>query len=294
MIDRYYDKIIILCYPAGAGGNFLINCLSLSDQCVLRDAVLASQQITSGTSTEEKIKYFQNCLNKSLSDQTWQDLNLGCSNLFGVNHNIYFFEYPEIIQKKFNYVIKQLIDQKKYLFIVAHTTQSLNAYLKFWHQARVIFLTDYHDFINRRNYAPTLDVENLTHYWSMIKGESWPNFPPLCYKEFLQLPETIQQELIIDFHGEIFKWVKTSPTVEELHDQTVSKYISQLGSQTYVWSVEKNFTGNEQQFLEDLSQCAQWAGIKIDASDGQLIDYYKQWLYVIFKIAEINQPVEPA
>lgn len=289
MINQEYNKIIILCYPAGAGGNFLINCLSLTDQCVLRDAKLAEQQLSTGFSVQEKLNYFRNQLKLSLINQRWQDLNLGCSNLFGIDNEMYFFQYPEIIQKKFNYVIEQLINQEKYLFIVAHSTQFLDAYLKFWSQARVIFLTDYRDFVYQRGYGTKVDIKRLTAYWSTVRGDTWPSTPPLTYKQFLQLPDAIQHELEIDFHGEIFKWITPSPTVEELHDCAIIQQLDKLGTRAYTWSVEANFTGNEQNFITNFNKCAQWVGVTVDVSDSELNAYYRHWQDVIFKISKFNQ-----
>jgi hypothetical protein len=132
---RNYDKIVIVCYPHGAGGNFLINCLSLTDQCVLRDSNLAEQQLASGFDVKEKLKYLNDNLEFSKKTKQWNDLNLGCGRLFGIENLLYLTEYPEIIETQFNYIIPQLIKQNKYLFIVAHSIQDIEAYQKFWTNA---------------------------------------------------------------------------------------------------------------------------------------------------------------
>lgn len=290
MINRAYDKIIILCYPGGAGGNFLINCLSLNEQCVLRDAQLAEQQLSNGIRIQEKLDYFQDQLSKSFHTRQWRDLNLGCSNLFGIDNKLYLFEYPEVIERKFNYVIKQLINQEKYLFLVAHTTQYLTAYLKFWTQARVIFFTDYHDFIRKRGYDTKVEINSLTNYWSNVKGEHWPNLPPLNFDEFLQLPDFVRYELLIDFNGEIFKWIEVSPTVEELHDRAVACYLQKLGDRSYKWNVRDNYSGDEQKFLNNLNKCAQWTGITVEATTTGVVEYYRNWLNTISKVNPLSGP----
>lgn len=292
MIDRNYRKVVVLCYPRGAGGNFLINCLSLNDQCVLRDAQLAEQQLFDSISPAEKINYFKDQLIQSLDRKQWQDLNLGCANLFGVDGLSYLLTYPEVIQQKFNYIIPQLISKSKYLFIVAHTTQYLDAYLKFWPQARVIFLTDYSKFIQQRGYVKNPNIKSLSSYWLKVKGVDWPDLPPTSRVEFSQLPKSIQNELKTNFHSEIFKWFETSPTVEELHNLTIAKYNKQMGNQSYMWSVEENFTGDKQKFLDNLNDCAQWLGVTIDVPNETLFDYYNSWLDVIFKISTFILPYE--
>jgi hypothetical protein len=281
MIDRNYNKVVIVCYPGGAGGNFLINCLSLSDQCVLRDAQLAEQQLKFGTSSLEKTNYFLNQLDQTRINNYWNDLNLGCANLFGIENLDYLLNYPDIIKKKFNYIVSELIENNKYLFIVAHSTQYVDAYLKFWPNARTVFLTDYHDFIQRRGYKQKVEIEKLKKYWNTVRGTDWPTSPPISLNEFLQLSTTVQQELNQTFHGEIFRWIETKPTVEELHDRTVEEYSDQMGANAYKWNVQNNFTGNETCFIDELIRCSTWLDITIDASEESILDYYRSWLNVI-------------
>ena len=284
MIDRHYDKVIIFCYPAQAGGNFLINCLSLNDQCVLRNSKLAERQLQSGFTPADKIDYFTTQLNTALAAKKWNDLGLGCSNLFGVDNSIYLNEYPEIIQKKFNYIIPQLIRNSKYLFIAPHTTQYLNAYCNFWTNARTIFLTDYHKFVNNRvKKLPTTNSQ-LIQYWNNVKGPDWPQDPPTSYFEFLQLTDTIQDELTKNFHGEIFRWVDSPPYKQDLHDLTVGQYLQSMGNQCFDWNVANTYSGNESDFFLDLQKCAAWAGLTIDVPESMVIDYYRSWLGVISTI----------
>jgi hypothetical protein len=284
MIDRNYDKVIILCYPAGAGGNFLINCLSLNDQCVLRDSRLAERQLHSGFTSAEKLDYFQTQLDITLTTKKWNDLGLGCNNLFGIDSSAYFFEYPEIIQKKFNYVIPQLIRNNKYLFIVAHTTQHLEACCNFWTNARTIFFTDYHKFVKDRTSKSSTKNLNLIRYWNTVGGPSWPEDPPASYHEFLQLPSIIQEELVTDFHSEIFRWIDSPPLRDDLHDLAVKNYLNSGGDQVTEWNVANNYVGNESKFLIGLHRCADWARIGINVSDSAVLCYYQNWLRVISAI----------
>jgi hypothetical protein len=288
-MNRNYDRIIILCHPRGAGGNFLINCLSLNDQCVFRDSVLAEQQLTSGFNVEKKLSYLQTQLTKSVLINKWGDLDLGCCNLFGIGNQLYVTEYPEIIQTKFSSVVSRLIQQQKYLFIIAHTTQYLEAYLKFWVNARVIFFNNYHNFIQKRGYDDNVNWQTkvrpqLNQYWNTVRDISWPVNPPTTRSEFLQLPKHIQNELLTQFHGEIFRWADNRQLHTNLHDRSIANIAHQLGSRAYEWNVEKTFSGDYPIFFEELHQVANWIGVSIDASRNELEDYYKQWLHAIFKI----------
>ena len=281
MIDRNYDKVVIVCYPPGAGGNFLINCLSLSDQCVLRNSQLAEQQLKVGFDSLQKTNYFSDQLDQTRINNRWNDLGLGCVNLFGIENLDYLLNYPEIIQKKFNYVVAKLIENNKYLFIVAHSTQYLDAYRKFWPRARAVFLTDYHDFVHRRGYKQTVKMQTLKNYWDNVRGLDWPQDPPISSDEFLQLPQTVQEELTQVFHSEIFRWIETEPTVKQLYDLAVKEYSVQMAGNTYKWNVQKNFTGNETDFITELAECSKWLNITLDAPSELILDYYRSWLTVI-------------
>ena len=116
-----YENITILCYPSNAGGNFLINCLSLSDQCVFRDAQLVNKQLQGKFNYYDKIQYLHDQLNISQQNNKWNDLSLGCSNLFGVDNNLYLVEYHELLLFQFDSVINKIIDQKLNMFLVAHS-----------------------------------------------------------------------------------------------------------------------------------------------------------------------------
>lgn len=164
MIDRNYDRITIVCYPAGAGGNFLINCLSLTDNCVLRNAQLADQQLAGKMSVTDKLEYLQAQLKHSKQQQIWNDLGLGCENLFGMPSHGYFDRYPEAIQQRFNAIVPKLIEQQKHLFIVAHTAQYLKAYCKFWTNAKIIVMTDYCDFLQARRFPKFKSQMSIKHW----------------------------------------------------------------------------------------------------------------------------------
>jgi len=276
---RDYDRIIIVCYPMYAGGNFLINSLSLSDQCVLRDAKLAQQQIESGFDVSAKLEYLHSSLESTRYRKTWNDLGLGCYQLFGFTNSEYLTEYHEILEKQFNLVISRLIKQKKYLFIVAHNIPMVNAYRKFWINSRVIFFTRYTQFIQSRfnKHIPP----NLLQYWNDIKGADYPNDPPLNNEDFLRLPGWLQKELVEDFGGEIFRRFAYFDVRAQLFDKNVVDYQTNLGSMALTWDVNASYEASEDQFLLNLHKCANWVGLKIEAKDQDLIDYRRDWLYTI-------------
>jgi hypothetical protein len=254
----------------------------LTDQCVLRDAVLAKTQLVSGFDVVKKLSYLSTKLEQAKQHKRWNDLELGCYNLFGVDNLNYLLEYPEVLEKKFNYIIPQLIDQKKYLFIVAHTMQILEALQKFWTNARVIFFVEYDQFIQQRGYKnSTVDLKKIHQYWATVKGIDWPEQPPLSQSDFLKLPTSVQQELTENFNGEIFRWFDYSDLANELTQRDVYKCHNLLKNKSFIWNVAETFNGDVDKCLLDLHRCADWLGLIIAADNDNIVDYYNIWLETI-------------
>ena len=281
MVDRNYPNIILLCYPIGAGGNFLINCLSLNDQTVLRDWALAEQQLTQGLTADQKLGYLSNKLGQSIRNRKWSDFDLGCSNLFGVDIYDWFNEYPEILQRRFHPVVSKLMYHNKMLFLISHTTQHLDALVQFWKKPKVILFTDYHEFVKRRR-VEDASLQQLKNYWSTIRDDSWPSTPPTTLQEFNHLPKTIQTELQEFFNGEIFRWIQVKPTKSDLHDLTIRERQKQLNY--FEWNVAENFNGDFARFRKNLQNCASWAGLDIVVTDQELEQFYRNWLRAIDQV----------
>lgn len=283
---RDYDRVILFCYPQMAGGNFVINSMSWNDDCVLRDARLAQQQLEYGLTAQDKLAYYQTKMHQALDGARWSDLDLGCLHLFGVDNFEYLTDYPELIERRFNHIVTDLVEQNKYLFIVGHTPIMIQGYLKFWHNARVVFMTDSAEFIARRvsNKLGPNNVRKVNDYWSSIAGSDWTCTPPYSYREFVQLPEFIQQELTGIFHGEIFKFFDDiHPTKEELYEQGCQELIAELGSRAYTCNTQKLFS-NTTGLITELTRCAQWIGIDIQAHHNLILEYYAQWTDTIARV----------
>jgi len=282
MIYRHYDKVIIVCYPKNAGGNFLINCLSLNNDSVLRSVELAQQQLDHSLSPGEKLQYLRAQLKHSRETNQWKDFGLGCVQLFGITNHVYLQEYPEVIEYQFNSVVPRLIDNKKYLFIVAHNILYIDAYLKFWPNARVIFFTEYRNFVRQR--MPKINTNDLTRYWNSIRDENCPNQVPTTYDKFATLPENIKLQLLNSTFGGTFKNLSMYNTKFRLHDADLLTYIEKFKDKGHVWNVDKTFGGNSVIFLEELKKCANWTGVTVDVPDSDIQEFYKNWLNVIFNL----------
>lgn len=260
--------------------------MSFGDNCVLRDARLAQQQLEHGFSAQDKLAYYQAKMNQAIEGARWSDLDLGCVHLFGIDNFEYLTDYPELIQRRFNYIIADLVKQNKYLFIVGHTPIMIEGYLKFWHNARAVFMTDSAEFIAQRtsNKLGPNNVKKVNNYWASIAGSDWPQVPPYSYQEFLALPEFIQQELTSIFHGEIFKFFDDiHPTKEELYEQGTQELIQQLGSRAYTCNTQQLYS-SPANLISELTNLSQWIGIDIQAHHNLILDYYAQWTNTISQV----------
>lgn len=144
------NNLIIVCYPGWAGGKFLINCLGLSDDAVFQSAALARMQLEGNFSQKQKSEYLKNESDKI--ENTWNDLNLGCWQLFGINSANYHTLSADKIRSldSFNPIMTELTASSKKFFIVAHSGTILEKILKVWPNARIIYFKNCTSFINFR------------------------------------------------------------------------------------------------------------------------------------------------
>ena len=120
------NRIIFVCYPPGAGGKFLINCLGLSSHAVLQHQNLIH------FSTEQKKLVLKDKITKHTGQ--WKDLGLGCNELLGDLKLSGTLEHGAILGKlevglPFNTTAIELSNQsQKDFFFVCHDedTRAIN------------------------------------------------------------------------------------------------------------------------------------------------------------------------
>lgn len=191
-INFQTSNIVIVCYPASAGGKFLINCLGLSNDAVFQDSKLAEKQLNGEFSQEDKIQFLAARLTDASTNCRWTDLGLGCTELFGIPNQVTTDHYAETIQQSAAHldVIDTLSNSDKKFFIVAHGLKMLDAHLGMWPNAKVIYFYNCQKFINFRA------KKNAQKIWDSLKGSSWPELAPAslnAYKETTSL--NIQNEI---------------------------------------------------------------------------------------------------
>jgi hypothetical protein len=287
---NHYDKIVIVCYPPGAGGKFLINNLGLNNQSVFQDSTLARLQINNNFSYDDKLAYIFSQFEKTSQNRHWNDLGLGCSQLFGIEDIDYQTIYPEILSTMFNTVVKKIISENLFLFVVAHDTLVLRKQLNFWVNAKVIGFTNSTNFIKNRNSYSYSDKfkETRSTYWSTIRDYSWPSLPPVSESEFLSLPVQIQTELIDNFENEISRWFINKDQKIKLYENDLFEIKNQLDSKFYQIDTD-DFYKNEQTFLSTLKNCLHWLNLPIPVNEYDNVRYFQTWKNMLELLNTLNQ-----
>jgi hypothetical protein len=136
-------NIVIGMYTRNSGGKFLFNCLGLSNRAYLQDIELVRQQLSGQLTPHDKFNLLIDRLN-SVQD-TWNDLSLGCQQLFGQALASQFRPdtfYPEI---------GQLASGNKLFFVIAHDTNQFKTLIKIWPNATIIYFDKCDKFITWRD-----------------------------------------------------------------------------------------------------------------------------------------------
>ena len=214
------DRIIIVNYPGGAGGKFLMNSLALSQQ-----AVLSHRNLTS-LSSEQKLDLLYTRY-ESMNTPSWRDLDLGCIQLFGNNRSIVNInaQVSESPRWQYSSIIPKLIEQNKYFFVVAHNSNQLAWLLQTWPNAKIIRFINYLDFIQK--YRPGSEPKTTSYnhawkikqhivtWWKTRRSESWPaSAPPTL--DVYRLPE--YQKIISEI--EPIKQFIVNLTIQQQYDVT--------------------------------------------------------------------------
>ena len=187
------DRIIIVNFPSGAGGKFLANSITLSQQAVLQHRALTE------LTPDKKLDLL--CTRyKSMTSSRWSDIDLGCVQLFGNSRSKIDVEsqVSESTSWQYSHKIPKLIEQNKYFFIVSHNSNQLAWITQTWSNAKIIRFVNSLDFMKK--FRP-FDLPIVTRagsgwgvkkyistWWRDHRNESWPVYPPLTLDDY-QLPQ---------------------------------------------------------------------------------------------------------
>lgn len=148
------DRVVIFIFPKWAGGKFIMNCLGLSDYSVLQDATLAEKQLDGQFDRNAKLDYILSKLDSVVKTKNWDDLGLGCKQLFGSNER----DYADTSLLEFNQVIDTLSNKDFLLLFGAHSTAKLLNMLSVWKNATLLVFTNTTNF-RRLRYTNLVETD---------------------------------------------------------------------------------------------------------------------------------------
>ena len=135
-LNRYSTNIIIVEFPQGTGGSFLISCLNLSDD------------VAKYISKDDKKKYLEILISKSELSTSWFDpIN------FSFKWETSDIE-KSINNNEFTFILTHHYDQQK----VQGCTSTKN-FLNFFHNAKVVRFENWIPFYIIRNYFPKISFD---------------------------------------------------------------------------------------------------------------------------------------
>ena len=281
------DNIIVVYYPEDTGGKFLINCLGLSNQAVFQDNILAKLQINGLFTPENKISLLLSRLKERKNH--WDDLQLGCTNLFQgddefKNHN---FTNGNFI-KNIDSTIKIIIEKKLFFFIVAHNEYVLKNILYVWPNARIIYFTNY--YLYRDTCRPNASdryytLSLLKQEWARIRKDNWPTLPPASIQTLQFFPKHVIDELYDEKNNYIINLIfdeTTRDITEKLNEETIIS----LSNNRWVERFTPNCYFTEELTISNIELLYKKLNL-FDFNKEYITQYYRVWMQ---KIAQIYNP----
>ena len=255
MINFNTNNLIIVAYPPMAGGKFLMNCLALSPDAVFQSWVYAKQDLENKLSSADKMQI----LRAKLSMVThWNDLRMGCDELFGANTEQYRNYSGDMSIFTFNSVTELLSNSNKLFFVAAHSASEISHTVRIWPNARVIAFVNCLPFLEDRGGR---DV--TADFWKIIKGPHWPEKVPKTYDELMQYPQ-----FIIDEINRLF------PTMYDQLVDSVERYPHDL-SKTVFWDNSLYFSAETTaDGVEKLYESFNLSGFNRE----YILEYHKLWI----------------
>jgi hypothetical protein len=206
-------NVVLVVYPWGAGGKFLINSLGVASNACLQNMPLTQRQLRGHATSDNKKQFIRDVL-AGVTDR-WNDLKMGSTTMLGVDEGLYVTEDPATAQywPWYNGVSELTYSNQKF-FIDVHDAAHLAGLLRVWHNAQIVVFENCQAFLKQRrvNYSR----QELQSYWRDIQDAEWASVAPETWDEFCALPTEVQHELSTTFNSEIFRFIQHPVATQSL------------------------------------------------------------------------------
>ena len=228
------NMIIVRYYGGGSGGEFLKNCLSLSNSAVMSHHVLAELQLNGNLNYGNKVNF----LNSKISSNplnVWNDIELYGGNLTGTDFETIGKIFPEkYCELEFTPIMDRLTNkQEKYIVLKIHRHKHLNNVLEAFPNARVI------EFINEDLFRIIRNCNNINSFFSFLFDVIAMD-PKICpnihgkWKDIETYSELNKKHLISIVYGDFVKLLANKPLMESLkkkyHEQLIETKWNNVGN----------------------------------------------------------------
>jgi|APSaa5957512535_1039671.scaffolds.fasta_scaffold20139_2 hypothetical protein len=260
MVTKLDTDIVFVCYPPFAGGKFLINCLGLSNDASLQNSKLLNLP------TVEKFNILMSSL-QNITD-SWDDLNLGCKQLYGLSARDI---QKQNISKTVEIINNKLNGYSGVCFLVIHTPEELSNAMHIWSKPRIVIFKNTDTFIKHR-----LGIKaKLKNYWDTVSQKDWPVNAPTTVDEYIKLPQHIYNDLEVKHSNKIYEMIMC-------YDDPLQQFhaIIQDNDVNY-WDTEWYFSKiNTIIHINKLYKI-----LKLPSVDNEYIEmYYDKWTHIMEKL----------
>lgn len=297
------NNIILVFYPQGAAGKFLINCLSFAENCYFPFDLEKSYE----TVFLQKDKFSTITKRLDLIDDYWNDLRM--HNPESLYYNYKMFAFNEDVKKicynnfEILYQLSQLYywndvytnlsncNSNKKFIIACNSIEELYFYKSVWKNASIIYIENTFNFLNqyRKNYflknKKYNEAVNLLQYvypiykeYKTIKGINWPKFPTNEMQWKAMDPKIINEIKLLN--PQLLEKMKSCITIINFY-QTLKK-----DNNTFFWNANDYL--NSHDFVKALKKLYKKLGLN-NFNNKYIIQYYIKYFDKISAIQKVKK-----
>jgi hypothetical protein len=251
-------RAVISCFPAFAGGKFLSNCLSLSQNACPQDAKAATFLMQQPNNYQYRLQTVLSTLPRYQQRRQWRDFEFGDSQLYG---DLQWRQWNRGIAEPLNDITRRLCNADMYFFITNHGMDP-TALRKVWPKATLLILTNFRRF---QKISMSVKVDQTAHdlgdvngnyceeKYKVLAGPDWPSWQdfekhgyclthldikPSIKEEmaefYHQVPNTVRM-VMFDMDASIFDLKDFLTSMRKLYDDLdLTDFNKELVSQFYL------------------------------------------------------------
>jgi len=180
-------NVILVYYPAFAGGKFIMNSLSLSKHCVIPDPKYALHDLAYTTFDSDYYQFKIESILSSLPPLTnltdWRRYELREWQLAGITNNDYGNKTVESLRDhKFNPMLEQVVNSGRYHCFLSHFYNETIGFKQVWPNAKLISLVNWKKFVKLAGTFKAETSENVDkHLDYLLDFPSTLPCPSLIY-----------------------------------------------------------------------------------------------------------------